>query len=484
MEVNDETSNRLAISTVVASALLATACSLLVPNPDDYSYRSDGSVMDAGPRDAAVDSGLDASMDAGLDIDAGPCGTCPADRPQCRDDGMCVQCLAPEECDDFQHCTTDRCTLEGLCSSSEGILCVPEIAPGFAVTCARLAGTAYCWGSSSVDGNPATMNPSDTTSPTAVPGLTNVTSISTRFEHVCAVHGSGEVSCWGRNSDGQLGPNATANPELAPVRVPGLGTAVQVAAGELHTCARIDDGSVWCWGRNSANKLGDPSAMESAMPLRVPGIVDAVELVVGARHGCVRTSAGSVRCWGIGSSGVLGDGVDRMGGVPDPVDVSGLTDAVRLSAGSFHTCALRSDRTVVCWGEGATGALGDGGGAAANSPTRVLTPDGSRPLSDVTSIGAGATHTCASIASGEVYCWGVGTAGQTGQPGLGVSMLPELVPGISDAIAVFGGFTASFAATGSGLALLAWGANASGQLGTGTTGGATPMPQVVDPLML
>jgi alpha-tubulin suppressor-like RCC1 family protein len=79
----------------------------------------------------------------------------------------------------------------------------------------------------------------------------------------------------------------------------------------------------------------------------VAGLADAVEVAAGDQHTCARLASGAVRCWGSNQSGQLGDGTttDR----PAPVAVQGITDAVEIAAGGHHTCARGSDRQDRCW---------------------------------------------------------------------------------------------------------------------------------------
>jgi alpha-tubulin suppressor-like RCC1 family protein len=85
------------------------------------------------------------------------------------------------------------------------------------------------------------------------------------------------------------------------------------------------------------------------------------ELVAGGYHTCARLGDGALRCWGSNGAGQLGDGstVDRR--VPTPV--AGLAPARQLAAGREHSCALLADDSVWCWGKqrGATLGTGDGG---------------------------------------------------------------------------------------------------------------------------
>ena len=89
----------------------------------------------------------------------------------------------------------------------------------------------------------------------------------------------------------------------------------------------------------------------------------------GGYHTCALKSNGTVWCWGNNYYGQLGDGtyVDKN----IPVQVLNLTNVIQISAGEDHTCALKSDGTVWCWGRNDEGQLGDGTNVSKNIPVQV-----------------------------------------------------------------------------------------------------------------
>jgi alpha-tubulin suppressor-like RCC1 family protein len=78
---------------------------------------------------------------------------------------------------------------------------------------------------------------------------------------------------------------------------------------------------------------------------------------------------------------------------------------LQVTAGDDHTCALRADRTVVCFGGNSSGQLGDGTTSTRTTPVVVRTTSGS-VLRRVESIDAGGYTTCAVTQAGEAWCWG------------------------------------------------------------------------------
>jgi alpha-tubulin suppressor-like RCC1 family protein len=99
-------------------------------------------------------------------------------------------------------------------------------------------------------------------------------------------------------------------------------------------------------------------------------ISQVVEVAASASTTCARVRSGAVWCWGRGDSGQLGDGRTTYG-QPSPVRVHELTDAVSVSVGRRHACAVRRDGSVWCWGNNALGQIGDGTNTTAFVPVRV-----------------------------------------------------------------------------------------------------------------
>jgi hypothetical protein len=271
------------------------------------------------------------------------------------------------------------------------------------------------------------------------------------FEN-CEVLTSGQMACWS--------PNNWFNVPVAPTVIQNLAPVASVSSGFGHSCALLKTGQIQCWGSNTFGQLGLGS--NTAMPTptgSVGGILNALSVSAGGYHSCAVLTSGAVQCWGYNGSGELGDGSRTASSVP--VVVSGLSGAVSVSAGFRHSCAVLADGRVACWGANYSGELGDGSRTGSSVPVIVS------GLSGAVSVSAGFSHSCAVLADGRVACWGANDFGQISAGSLSRSAVPRVVPEISEATSVSAGFTHSCARLSTG-AVKCWGTNSFGQLGDGS----------------
>jgi alpha-tubulin suppressor-like RCC1 family protein len=200
-----------------------------------------------------------------------------------------------------------------------------------------------------------------------VPGLeSGAAGVAAGAYHTCAVTVQGAVTCWGSNTEGQIGDDRGCGLVcVTPVDVVGLSSGVAVlAAGGYHTCALTTAGGVLCWGYNFTGQVGDGTNNNiRRAPVHVSGLESGITFIAanGTFHGhtCALTASGALTCWGDNAAGQLGDGTTTDGLVP--VDVAGLSSGVvGVAPGNKHTCAIVAPATLTCWGDNAYGQLGDG----------------------------------------------------------------------------------------------------------------------------
>src|SRR5262249_23136926 len=182
-------------------------------------------------------------------------------------------------------------------------------------------------------------------------------------------------------------------------------------------------------------------------PAPVSGIPNAVAVSAGTLHTCALLANGGVWCWGDNSRGQLGDGTTTTHLTPVQIFAANI---VAITAGNLHTCALRVNGIVFCWGANESGQLGNGNTMDQLAPTLLL---GSKPVGVVVAIAAGAGHSCALFGDGTVQCWG-----------LTFGLVPRSMNGLTNAVAVAAGDFHTCAVRADG-GVSCWGDNGFGQLG-------------------
>ncbi|MCB9137913.1 MAG: hypothetical protein H6642_06165 [Caldilineaceae bacterium] len=324
-------------------------------------------------------------------------------------------------------------------------------------------GGVFCWGDNTY-GQLGDDTRVDRPTPVAVAGLNSgVIMISAGRDHTCALKESGELLCWGKNDDGQIGDN-TLTDRRTPAAVYGLGAGVQaVAAGGEFTCAVMTDGGVKCWGQNFDGQLGIGTTSDRKTPTDVSGLsTGVVEITAGGEHACALTAQGDVKCWGANNYGQLGDG--SFQGRLLPVDVTGLgNDTAKVVAAQWHTCAISDTGSLKCWGRNSAGQLGDGTSDEQNVPVDVAGLN-----SAVSTVTGGAQHTCAMTTDGIVYCWGNSDYGQLGNGTTAQTNWPVEIIGLDDTVIDLAAGSNSVCAVTTLGHVKCWGDNQANQLGNNT----------------
>ncbi len=344
-----------------------------------------------------------------------------------------------------------------------------QISLGNTHTCAlTLSGGVKCWGSNSSGqlGNPAAA--AKQAVPLDVTGLSSgVVSLSSGIYHTCALMDSGRVKCWGMDDYGQLGDDSALASKSAPIDVSGIVNAKAVEAGGYHTCALTTSDQMLCWGWNASGQLGNSGAVErQGTPVLVTGLSSSISSIsAGGSNTCAVTSSGGVKCWGNDGNGQLGDD-EALVNKSVPVDVFGLTSGIsKVSVGNGFTCALTTSGSVKCWGRDAQGQLGND----AELAQRAIPVDVYGLTNNVASIDTGSSHACALLKSGGVLCWGNAASGQLGNGAAGVNKsTPDAVSGLSSGVKyldVGGSHTCAVTTAGG---VKCWGLDSSGQLGNDT----------------
>lgn len=236
------------------------------------------------------------------------------------------------------------------------------------------------------------------------------TQISAGDNHTLALREDGTVLAWGSDRYGQLGLGRTVI-QTTPSRVNGVSTraaANSLAAGDSHFVSLQSDGSVWAWGSNRNGQLGDGSTADSPTPIRVRGLPSNITAVAaGGDHSMALTSDGNIWVWGNNTFGELGDGTTTQR--RSPVQVPGFTNAASIAVGYFHAAAIKRDGTLWTWGNNQFGELGDGTTTERHSPVQVASLGNTN-----SSVDAGDYHTLVIRNDTTVWAFGFNNAAQLG----------------------------------------------------------------------
>jgi len=325
-------------------------------------------------------------------------------------------------------------------------------------------GTLWAWGDNNYaqlgDGTAVDKpNPTQESS-----GATNWSSVNARSDFSVAIKANGTLWGWGDNYFGQLG-DGTKVSRLNPTQESsGSMNWAHVNAGEWHTAAIKNDGSLWTWGRNTYGTLGDGTIADKVDPTQESsGATNWSSVSAGDKHTVGIKADGSLWSWGDNSFGQLGDGTTKA--KHNPTQESSLSMLwSHVSAGSDFTIGIKSNGTLWSWGDNSRGQLGNG------ITTDVLHPTQERSgASNWSSISVGLEHTSAIKSDGTLWSWGNNARGQLGD---GVSVdksnpVQESSKATNWSIVSAGEeHTVAIKADGT---LWSWGANSNGELGDGTT---------------
>ncbi|MEM1347139.1 MAG: hypothetical protein AAGI01_01190 [Myxococcota bacterium] len=268
----------------------------------------------------------------------------------------------------------------------------------------------YCWGLSP---SRAAVESASSLEPELVDASRTWTAISSGGESACAADDIGQLWCWGVNRVGELGQGDIAA-RVAPAVVTLPGQVAHFDFGDSHVCAVLDAGQLYCWGLDNSGQLGrgEGASPQALSPSQVAAARDWAQVSAGVAHTCAIKRNGQLYCWGRNSQGQLGIG-EVTQREPEPVRVGTKSDWVEVSAGSIHTCGIRRGGTLWCFGESTSGVLG----VAELPRTRQVEP---------VQLGEGRTwrtvaisdfKTCAVDTMDELWCTGRNLDGELGLEG-------------------------------------------------------------------
>ncbi len=363
-------------------------------------------------------------------------------------------------------------------------------------------------------------------------------------DYTCFINAQGKVISWGSNKLGQLGIGLKEEEESIQSinsprhRLTFPAPAVSIAGGQKHCLVLLADGQVFYWGSNQYGQLAptkypefrsprgpvpiripypkgfnpltpnpkDPSLLLGYPPQKLPPAVFPIppslkpiptpppsppppdvkdpnappppkppppkpplppiartaSIAAGEAHSCLIREDGKLYCWGENDFGRIGLNHTTTTHRPtDPVDLP--HKVIQAAAGQAHTAALLVNGSVFCWGFNGDGQLGLGNTKNTSKPTQAV----SLPA-PATMISCGFSHNAALLEDGRVFCWGWNYHGRLGlghEDNLLKPSQPVELPDKAVAISAGWDFTAALLENGH---IFCWGDNRYGQLGIGT----------------
>ena len=198
------------------------------------------------------------------------------------------------------------------------------------------------------------------------------------------------VWTWGDNTRGQLGDNTTISRSSPGTTAGGGTTWSQVSAGNQHTVAVKTDGTLWTWGLNTSGQLGTGNTTARSSPVTTAGGGTTWSQVsAGGFHTAAIKTDGMLWTWGYNGYGQLGDNTQNNRSSPVTTAGGGTTWS-QVNCGWYHTAAIKTDGTLWTWGYNGYGRLGDNTTTDRRSP--ITTAGGGTTWSQVS---AGGFHTAA-----------------------------------------------------------------------------------------
>lgn len=294
-----------------------------------------------------------------------------------------------------------------------------SVSAGSAWTCAiRTNGTLWCFGRDDFGQLGNGPGGGDVLTPVQVGTATDWKSVSAGLgETTCGRRANKRVYCWGRDNNGQVGngPAGSSNVER-PTVVGTNADWTMVSTGGYHTCGRRSNGRVYCWGDDQDGAVGDGGGApgtDRSSPTQVAGAhADWTSVTSGITHSCGRRSSGRLYCWGSDIRQGLGNGGGSTASKFAPGEVrGGARDWKSVAAGSYFTCATKVSGRLYCFGDDFYGQVGTGVADQTDNPTPTQVAGGATNWKAAT---MGNGHTCALRTDGRLFCWGYGFFGQRG----------------------------------------------------------------------
>lgn len=358
-------------------------------------------------------------------------------------------------------------------TASIDIVTFVRMSAGTDFTCAlNTEGTAYCWGDN-FNGQLGNGGSANSNLPTKVSTNLKFVAITSGQAHTCAITSGGVAYCWGDNSWGQLGAGTVGQASRAPIAVGGGNTFNSIAGGQNSTCGSTASLDVYCWGQTFPVAQFGP--LQPTPRLVGSGMVAVVGGPTTNKY-CSVDQAGLGYCW---TPDFASASSNQMGSA-----VSASLHFTTLRVAFTHVCGVVTTGQAYCWGENYAGQLGDGSATTPRSDPTLVSGGlvfesiavGSGGFVEFNGSAQRAGYSCGVTTGGKGYCWGANISGQLGTGSTVASPTPQPVAGTLafTGIRAAANHTCGLATNG---AAYCWGANSNGKLGDGTeTNKPAPTP--------
>ena len=285
---------------------------------------------------------------------------------------------------------------------------------------------------------------------------------------------AGGVLAWGEGTSGQLGDGTSKTSDVPrKVKLPAGTTVTSVRGGCRFSVALTSTGHVLAWGEQrraaSSATAASTTSTDTPVSVKIPAGVKVTVVRAGCNFGLALTSTGRVLAWGDNEFGQLGNGTDHAAHVPAFVKLPAGTKVTAITTGTVHSVAVTSTGQALAWGYGADGELGNGSTGDSDVPVKVQVPAGTK----VQGVASGASFTIARASTG-LLGWGLNSSGELGDGNTTSTDVPVAIPilirgqPIGNPVQVSAGCSHTLVLFSKG-GVLAWGYNADGELGNGTT---------------
>jgi alpha-tubulin suppressor-like RCC1 family protein len=284
--------------------------------------------------------------------------------------------------------------------------------------------------------------------------------------HTIAIKNDGTLWAWGSNTYGQRGDNTGTASILTAVQIGTENNWQQIVAGDYHSLAIKNNGTLWAWGQNNLGQLSGGPTANIVVPTQIGTDNNWQQVTTGRQHSTAIKLDGTLWAWGYNGNGAIGDGtlIDKL----VPTQIGTDTNWLKVTDGYYHTLAIKNNFTLWSWGWNVNGEIGIG-----TISDAVLIPTQVGTNADWIQIAGGNAHSVAIKINGTLWCWGANSAGQLGN-GLSLDLLvPTQIGNQNNWLKVEAGLGHNIALKTDGT-LWTWGLNNYGQIGNGTQISSSP----------